>query len=262
VDGQRAATLTTAERWMLALPLAGGTFFGLFPFLLPVQFATIFGYTGNDPYVARLAGAATSGYALALWMGIRDGRWAPLRAIVVATLTFNIVSLIACILEIAGARATPVVYLITVTDAAILLITGSLLMRHGARPQGPGDTAQWVAILTLLGTIAAATFGITPQFPTISGPLAGYHGTDQFLYREAGAATAGYALMGIWELRSRRWEEMRLPHAMGLVFNGFAFIASLVEVVTGALTVGVAVIAPASGAFTLGIAIAIARKGR
>ena len=263
MDGERAPTLTRTERWLLAVPLAGGTFFGLFPFLLPVQFAQTFGYTGNDPFVARIAGAATSGYALALWMGIREGRWAPLRPIVVATLTFNLISLLACTIEMAADRATPVVFLIFFTDIAISLICWTILIRNGATPtHGPQDVAQWVVILTVLGTIAAATFGITPQFPKISGPLAGYHGTDEFLYREAGAATAGYALMGIWELRSRRWDEMRLPHAMGILFNGFAFIASLVEIVTGALTIGVALIGPASGAFTVAIGLAIARKGR
>jgi hypothetical protein len=263
VDGERVTTerLSRVERWLLAVPLAGGLFFGLFPFILPVQFATTFGYAGDDPFVARLAGAATSGYALALFLGIRDGRWAPLRAIVVATLTFNLVSLLASTIEIAADRATPVVYLIFFTDIAISLITWTILVRNGATPQGPRDVAQWVVILTVLGTIAAATFGIAPQFPKISGPLTGYHGTDEFLYREAGAATAGYALMGIWELRSLRWDELRLAHVMGLVFNGFAFIASITEILTGGLTVGTALIAPASGAFAVGIAIAIARKG-
>jgi hypothetical protein len=262
VDGQRAPTLTTAERWLLAIPLGGGVVFGLLPFLIPVQFAQATGYTGNDAFVVRMAGSATFGYAVALYMGLRDGRWARLRAIVAAILTFNLVSLVACVIELAAGRATPVVYLIFVVDIAIVLITGSLLRRHGATPQGPGDTARWVAILTVLGTIAAATFGLTPQLPSISGPLAGYHGTDEFLYREAGAATAGYAVMGIWELRSGRWEEMRLPHVMGFVFNGLAFIASVVELLVGALTIGVALIAPASGAFAVAIGVALARRGR
>src|SRR5262249_48299911 len=134
--------------------------------------------------------------------------------------------------------------------------------RHGATPQGPRDVAQWTVVLLAIATVAAATFGITPQLPAISAPLAGYHGTDEFLYRNAGAASAGYALMGIWELRSLRWEEMRLPSAMALVFNGFAFIASVTELVTGGLTIGVALILPASGAFALAIAVSIARSGR
>jgi hypothetical protein len=264
VDGERATTerLSALERWLLAIPLGGGTVFGLLPFLVPVQFAQAVGYTGNDPFVARLAGAATFGYAVALFMGIRDGRWAPLRAIVTATLTFNLISFLAAVIEIAAGRAQPVVYLIFVVDIVIVASTWTILTRHGATPQGPGDTARWVAVLTLLGTIAAATFGLTPQLPSISGPLAGYHGTDEFLYREAGAATAGYAIMGIWELRSLRWEELRLAHVMGFVFNGLAFIGSLLELAAGALTIGVALIAPASGAFAVAIAVALARRGR
>jgi hypothetical protein len=254
--------ITTVERWLLVIPLAGGAVFGLLPFLVPTQFAQVTGYVGDDQYVSRIAGAATFGYAVALFLGIRDGRWAPLRAIVVATLAFNLISLLACTIEMAADRATPVVYLIFFTDIAINLITWTVLVRHGATPQGPRDVGQWVVILTVLGTIAAATFGLTPQFPKISGPLAGYHGTDEFLYREAGAATAGYALMGIWELRSLRWEELRLPHVMGLVFNGLAFIGSMLEVAAGALTIGVALIAPASLAFTIGIAYALRRRGR
>lgn len=253
-------TLTMAERWLLAIPLAGGAVFGLLPFLVPAQFAQVTGYAGDDPYVARIAGAATFGYAVALFLGIRAGAWAPLRPVVVATLTFNVVSIVACAIEIAAGRAQPIVYLIGVTSILITLTTWTLLGRHGATPQGPRDVAGWVIFLTVVGTIAAATFGLTPQVPKISGPFAGYHGTDEFLYRQAGAATAGYALMGIWELRSGRWEELRLAHVMGLVFNGLAFVASLLEL--GAITLGVALIAPASGLFTVAIAAALVRRGR
>jgi hypothetical protein len=49
---------------------------------------------------------------------------------------------------------------------------------------------------------------------------------------------------------------------MGIVFNGLAFIASLLEIAAGAVTIGVALIAPASLAFTIGIGAALARKGR
>lgn len=252
--------LTTLQRWLLAVPLAGGTVFGLLPFLVPVQFATTLGYAGDDPYVARLAGAATFGYAVALALGLRDGRWPALRNVVVATLAFNLVSILAATIEIAADRAQPVVYLIFFTDIAIILITWTVLVLHGATPQGPRDVATWVVALTAVATVAAATFGITPQLPKVFGPLSGYHGTDEFLFREAGAATAGYALMGIWELRSLRWEELRLPTVMALVFNGLSFVASLLEL--GAITVGVALVAPASLAFTVGTGLALYRRGR
>src|SRR5262249_1031197 len=114
VDRERATAsqLTPWQRWALVVPLAGGAGFGLLPLLVPVQIATATGYSGDDPFVGRLAGAATFGYAVALALGIREGRWPALRAVVVATLTFNIISLIACAIEIGADRATAVVFLI------------------------------------------------------------------------------------------------------------------------------------------------------
>ena len=53
----------------------------------------------------------------------------------------------------------------------------------------------------------------------------GYRGTDEYVYRLAGAACFGYAVMGIQELRSLHWYDMRLPNVMALVFNGLAFLA-------------------------------------
>ena len=252
--------LTALERWLLAIPLAGGAVFGRLLFLVPTSFATETGYLGDDPFVGRLAGAATFGYAIALFMGIREGRWAPLRAVVVATLTFNAVSLLACAVEILRGRALPVVYLIGATSLVITAITWWILSRRGATPEGPRDVATYVVALAGLGAIAAAAFGIAPQFPAVTAPALGYHGSDAFLYRQAGAATFGYAVMGIWELRSLRWEEMRLPTVMALVFNGLSFIACALEL--GAVTLGVALIAPASLLFTVGSAVALVRRGR
>lgn len=253
--------LSGAERALLLIPLAGGAVFGLLPFLVPTQFATATGYVGDDPYIARLAGSATFGYAIALAVGIRSGRWDALRNVVVAVLAFNVVSLGACFFEIALGRAQPVVYLIAVTSALIIGITWSILRRHGATPQGPRDVATWVVGLLVLATVAATAFGVFPQFPKFVADLGGYNGTDKFLYRQAGAATFGYAAMGLFELRSLRWEEMRLPSVMALVFNALAFIASAVELASR-VTLLAALVAPASLVFTVGIALALVRRGR
>jgi hypothetical protein len=252
--------LSSLERWLLAIPLAGGFVFGAIPFIAPTAFGKITGYAGDDPYIGRLAGAASFGYAAALLVGIRDGAWRPLRAVVVATLTFNLVSIVACLIEILLGRAQPVVYLILAASIVIGAITLWLLARRGQAPEGPRDVATWVVALTGVATLAAAFFGIAPQFPAQIAPLGGYRGTDEFLYRQAGAATLGYATMGIWELRSLRWEEMRLPALMALVFNGLAFVASVLEL--GTLTLGVALIGPAALVFALGFAVALVRRGR
>src|SRR5579884_1731585 len=121
--------LSGLERWLLVVPLAGGLVFGLFPLLFPAAFAALTGFAGHDPFMYRLAGAATFGYAVALIGGIRQGTWAAVRLVVIAVLTFNLGSLYACGAELlspstqGGAR--PVVYLILATSIAIVAITAS-----------------------------------------------------------------------------------------------------------------------------------------
>ena len=68
--------LTTLERWLVVILIAAAVVFGLLPLLAPVQFATLSGYPGNDPFIYRLAGAATFGYAVGLTLGLRQGTWA------------------------------------------------------------------------------------------------------------------------------------------------------------------------------------------
>jgi hypothetical protein len=90
----------------------------------------------------------------------------------------------------------------------------------------------------------------------------GYKGTDEYLYRLAGAACFGYAAMGIQELRSLHWDDMRLPSVMAIVFNGLALLASLFEIIAGRSTLLVILVALAAGFFTIAIAAAITRRGR
>jgi hypothetical protein len=254
--------LSALEKWLLAIPLAGGVVFGLAPLVVPAQFAAATGYTGQDPYVYRIAGAATFGYAVALWLGIRRGDFAALRAVIAATLAFNIVSIIASGLEILAGRAQPVVYLIVVTDIAIISLTARILMAHAGQTGDPRRIPQWIVVVTALATVAAAVFGILPQFPTLAASLSGATGKDEFIFRQAGASTFGYAVMGVLELRSLRWSEIRFPAVMGATFNGLSFLASLYSIASGFATPVVLLIAGASGLFTVLIAAQLVRDGR
>src|SRR4026207_2453399 len=89
--------LSNTERMSLLLPMAGGLVFGLGPFLFGGAVGAAVGFPGNDAFIYRLAGAAAFGYAVALIMGIRQGEWAPLRQVVIGTLTFNLASIFACV---------------------------------------------------------------------------------------------------------------------------------------------------------------------
>lgn len=257
---QRSAGLTRAERLLLLVPLAGGTVFGILPYFAQSVFAQVFGYSGDDPYLYRLAGAATVGYGVALAGGLRDGAWPPLRAVVVATLVFNLVSIGVCVGEIAGSRAQPIVYVILATSIFIATTTAWILSRHST-PASARDVATWVVVMLGLATAAAAVFGIAPLFSQLFSAALGYRGTDIFVIRQSGAATLGYAAMGVIELRSLRWAELRLPTAMALVFNGLSCVASLIELASHPTPVA-ALIAAASGAFSVGFVFALRRRGR
>jgi hypothetical protein len=257
--------LSTLERWLIVLPLAAGIVFGLFPLLAPEQFASLTGFPGNDPYIYRLAGAATFGYAVGLAFGLRQGTWAAVKLIVIAVLTFNLASLYACGLEIihpttfGGTR--PVVYLILVTSLFFVAMTGTLLYRHRHDAKMLPNIASWVVILVVIATILAATFGLTPLFYPQAFKLFGFKVTDIFLYGQAGAATLGYAVMGIFELRSRNWQEIRNPSVMAAIFNGVSFLASLVAIVIGESLLFPLLIAVASLAVTIATIVALRTNG-
>jgi len=255
--------LSPVERGLLALPMLGGIVFGLWPLLLPKLLAALTGAPGNDPYIYWLSGAATFGYAVALGLGLRQTAWAPLRLVVVAVLTFNLGSLYTCAIQIASGQAQPLVYLILVASLGFIAISATLLRRHGAPLEGPPDTAAWLAWFLWFATLLAATFGLLALLvPYLFGSTFGFQATDLFLYRQGGAATLGYAVMGVLELRSRRWEELRLPAVMAAAFNGISFLASVVAIVTGqgswlAYPVGLAAFG-----VTVGCIIALRRQGK
>jgi hypothetical protein len=257
------ARLNSIERWFLVLPIAAGIFFGLIPMFLPQALAAWTGYPGNDHYIYWLAGAATFGYAVALGLGIRQYAWAPLRLLVVAVLTFNLASLFACGLEIAGGAAQPLIYIILSASLLFVAGCGALLRAHRAAPTGAPDTAPWVTWLLVIATALAATFGLLPLLaPQLFSPLFGFQATDIFLYRQAGAATLGYAVMGVCELRSRRWEELRLPTIMAATFNGLSFLASLVALISGQGGLLVYPVLLASLGVTAASIVALRRAGR
>ena len=260
-----SSRLTTLERWLIALPLAAGVVFGLFPLLAPEQFASLIGFPGNDPFIYRLAGAATFGYAVGLALGLWQGTWAAVKLVVIAVLTFNLASLYACGSEFIRTASTggtkPVVYLILITSVFFVAMTATLLYRHRQDAKLPPTIASWVVILIVIATILAATFGLTPLFYPQIFKLVGYKVTDIFLYGQAGAATLGYAVMGIFELRSRNWPELRSPFVMAAIFNGVSFLACLLSIALSQPLFLPVLVAIASLAVTIASIVALRTNG-
>ena len=255
--------LTTLERLLLLLPTAGGLVFGVLPLLLGGAFGAALEYPGNDSFVYRLAGAATLGYAVALILGLRQGDWAPLRIVVIGTLTFNLASIYACIVHLMAGDTNLFVYLIFGTSIAITGITLWLLNRHAGETQTGKDISAWYIRFLILGAVLSGVFGLLPLFiPVLGAMLTGFQGTDVFLIRQGGAASLGYAVMSIAGIRSGAWKEIRLPLIMALVFNGFSFLASVVALFSGEPVLISVVIGAASLFVTIVGTIAYRRNGK
>jgi hypothetical protein len=257
--------LTRLERTLLLLPMAGGLIFGLGPFLFGSAVGAAVGFPGNDAYLYRLAGAAAFGYAVALMMGIRQGDWAPLRQVVIGTLTFNLASIFACVVALVAGDTNIFVYLILAASILFIAITLALLNRHGrAGIEGAqGNASVWYVRFVTLGTVLSAAFGLLPLLiPVLGAQLLGFHGTDVFIIRQAGAASLGYAVMGLYGRRTSAWSEVRLGLLMALFFNGFSFIASVIALFSGEPVLISLVIGAASLFVTIVGTIAYRRQGK
>jgi hypothetical protein len=255
--------LSSAERILLLLPIAGGLVFGLFPLLFGGAFGRALGFSGNDTFIYRLAGAATLGYAIALIMGLRQGDWTPLRLVAIATLAFNVASIYACLAQLMAGNTHLVIYLILGTSIAITAITASMLNRRASLERSGADTSVWYTRFIVLGTVLSGIFGLMPLLvPVLGAQLLGFQGTDVFLIRQAGAASLGYAVMGVYGLRSRAWEELRLPLVMAIIFNGFSFLASVVALLSSEPVFITLVIGAASLFVTIVGMVAYRRKGQ
>lgn len=261
--------INTDALWrpLLLLLILAGFVFGLGPLVAPVQFATAFGFTGNDVFIYRLGGAGTLGYGVALLLGYRAS-WTSLRILVAATAVFNACSIAACAVIIAGGDAQPIVFVIMA--ASVLFTVGTVLLLlsppslHGeaTRPMTIGsrpDVQPWFVALLAIGTLAALGFGICALvLGGELGRLLGYRGTDELIYRQAGAAALGQGIGGLIALRSRRWMEVRLAIVGAFIFNAAAVVAAILELLGGGQPVAWLILG-AAGLVAVGTGAALTR---
>jgi hypothetical protein len=259
--------MNRAFSWLLLLLIAAGAFFGIAPFVLPTQFASLTGFYGQDLFMYRVAGAATFGYGLGLAVGYRAS-WVSLRVPIAATAVFNLGSIVACVLAISAGNPQPVVFVIFL--ASILFSAACLYFTWRPptdRPaDAPGDDhplAPWVIGLFAIGTVSALFFGIMALGPAGSfGRLLGYPGLDDFIYRQGGAATLGAGVGGALVLLDRRWVTARIATMMALTFNGLSVVAVLLDIAAGTAQPIAYLILAAAGLVTVGSTVALYRGGR
>ncbi len=235
---------------------------GIPMYVIARPFARIVGLAGDDVFIYELGGAAMLGYAVALAIGVRGARWSRLRFVVAAVYAFAVLALLAGFLTFVSGVVNGFVALVSVWAVATGWMASQVLVARRGVVAGPRNTARWVLAVLVLATVSAAVFGLAPQAAGPFAALMGYRGTDEYVYRLAGAACFGYAVMGVMELRSQHWDDMRLPTVMALVFNGLAAVAALSEIAAGRATVLALLVALAAGFFAVAIAAILVRSGR
>jgi hypothetical protein len=259
---QRMIKMSAWERVLMFLPIPGDLVFGLLPLFVPVVLARALGYSGDDPYLMRLAGAATLGYAVALAFAVKRGNWLEARLVMVATLVFSVGALYACAVAFATGAVHPIVYVLVANSLMELAVSAWLLYRFRQVSRGQPDIPRAGVTVVVIATVAALATGLPALLlPQAVGRLLGYQVTDVIVLTLAGAATCGYAAMGALELRSRHWEEMRLPVLMAMVFNAAGLLATLVGLLEGGPILLPAVVLVATVIVTPAAAIALRRYG-
>jgi hypothetical protein len=244
-------------RLLLLVQVAAAGFFGLAPLLIPGQFAAWFGYSGDDELVYRLAGAASTGYAVAAVYALATrGTWGELRIPVVATLTFNVAAVVAAALTITTGERGILPWFILVAAGLFSLISAWWVWRN-AGPPAPARRALDGGFRVVLGlaTLSAAVFGFLPLFvPGTFASLFGLAGTDTFIYRLAGAATIGYAAAGLIEVSSPTFGEIRIQNLAAITFNALGAVASILALTDGRGGLLAPVVAVAATFFAVALA--------
>jgi hypothetical protein len=249
-------------RVLLAVQVAAATVFGLGPLLLTGPVASATHYSGNDPLVYRLAGASTFGYAVIAAVALAGVSWQAYRIAAIASASFTGAAAIGCLFTIAEGDSRGIVLFILVASAAFTLLSAYWLQRDEGGAVDPGSpiTPSFRVVLGL-ATLSAAVFGVLPLlvpglFAQLFGvPIPAPPSTDHFIFRMAGAATFGYAVAGVFEMRAAGFGLIRLQNLAAITFNALAFLASAYDIASGGRSILAPVILLAAGFFTVALTV-------
>ena len=227
---------TTAFRLTLLGQAAAGLVFGIAPIVALAAYASAIGFTGSDPLIYRLGGAATTGYVTAPLIALLGGAsWRQIRIPAIATLTYTLGAFVASVWEYVSGAREPVVTFVVVAGALFSVVAAYWLLRDEAPPEDPGRQLDAPArAIVALATLSAATFGLLPLIvPSTFASLFGLAGTDAWVFRVAGAGCLGYATAGIASLLAPGYRVMRLQNAAAITFNFLGAASSWYALGTG-----------------------------
>jgi hypothetical protein len=244
-------------RALLAVQVAAAGLFGLGPLLLTGPFASLTGYSGNDPIIYRLAGASAFGYAVVAALALSGVSWQAYRIAALASASFTGAATIGCLFSIAEGDNRWVVLFVLVAAAAFTLLSAYWLQRDAGTLVDPGrPILPPFRIVLGLATLSAAVFGVLPLLvPGLFAQLFGLAGTDHWVYRMAGAATLGYAVAGVFEMRAAGFALIRRQNQAAITFNVLGFLASAWALVSGDGSALAVVILLAAGFFSVALTV-------
>jgi hypothetical protein len=124
-------TVDPPARLLLTLATVAAAFFGLAPLFAAAYFADLASFDRADPFVYRLAGAATLGYAFGGYLSLKDGRWEAIRVQNAAAIVFNGLSAIGGLLYVLAGGRSIVGWLILVAATAFTIGLAVLHTRSG-----------------------------------------------------------------------------------------------------------------------------------
>ena len=257
-------TRSAPFRGLLAIQCLAATFFGAFPLVAPGEFARLFSLVGDEPYLYRLAGAATFGYAVVGLVGAVRPSWRSLRIPIVATFTFNVAAVAACLASIDETGLAPLPALVALAASLFAVLSASWLYRDEGPRAPDGETLEPAfRVVLVLATASAGVFGVVPLLlPRTFADLFGLSAADLVLIRLAGAATLGYAVAGVLEVLANRWPSVRLQVVAAIAFNALAAVASAIYLAGGGGSILGIVVLLAAGFFTFALTGFAARAQR
>jgi hypothetical protein len=252
----RDQAVTLPFRLTLIAQAAAGLVFGLAPLLATAAYASALGFSGGDPLVYRLGGAATTGYFVAPIIALAWGAgWRQIRIPAIATLTFTIGAFAASAWELASGAKQPVVPFVVGAGAAFTVIAVYWLRRNEGSEIDAGRRLETPARVVLaLATLSAATFGLLPLIaPGPFASLFGLAGTDTWVFRLAGAGCLGYATAGIASLLAPGYRVMRIQNIAAITFNALGAISAWQAVAAGTGGLLAPAVAAAASFFTVAL---------
>lgn len=248
--------VTLPFRLTLVVQAAAGLVFGLAPLVATAPYASAIGFSGDDPLVYRLGGAATTGYFVAPLIALAGGaRWREIRIPAIATLTFTIGALVASALELTTGARQLIVPIVMAAGAAFTVIAAYWLRRNeGAEIDAGRRLGSSATVVLALATLSAGAFGLLPLLaPELDANLFGLAGTDTWVFRLAGAACLGYATAGVASLLAPGYRLMRIQNFAAITFNALAAICAWQAVSSGAGGLLAPVVAAAATFFTIAL---------